>query len=241
MTVCINSLLPKRGIEMEKKCECGCGQVAKEGNRFVRGHHGRCFSEATRRKIGNAMKGKKNPMYGRTGTKSHLYGKIGDEHPAYGTHRTKKENKKNSEAHKRKNLSEETLIKKSESQKKYAREHPDKVREICRKATLARRENSPYWFADVSFDSREEACAMKILCERFVITPIEGINCHIRVNGGEIDFRPTESLFIEYHPWDRKLSHEQYYNARRKLLDENRYQDCKLIVAKSLNEVKKVS
>lgn len=104
----------------------------------------------------------------------------------------------------------------------------------------AQRENSPYWFMGVPFDSNGEKQAMLILCEKFNIVPKEGVNCHVRVNGGEIDFRPTDGLFIEYHPrdWDG-LSCEDYYAKRRILLDDNGFRECELIVIKSLEELGK--
>lgn len=82
---------------------------------------------------------------------------------------------------------------------------------------------------------------MEILCEGFGITPIEGVNCHIRMGDTKktVDFRPAENLFIEYHPRDWNLTHEQYYDQRRKLLDENGFQKCRLVIAKSLNDVKR--
>lgn len=103
---------------------------------------------------------------------------------------------------------------------------------------ISHREKYPYWFMGVPFDSEGEKQAMILLCETFNIPPVEGVNCHIRVNGGEIDFRPVENLFIEYHPhdWDG-LTHDQYYDQRRKLLDENGFRSCKLVVVKSLEEL----
>ena len=39
------------GDDIMNLCECGCGQSVKSGNRFVRGHNGRCISEETREKL----------------------------------------------------------------------------------------------------------------------------------------------------------------------------------------------
>lgn len=41
------------------RCECGCGQEVNEGRRFVRGHHTRCMSDKTRKKISDAGLGRK--------------------------------------------------------------------------------------------------------------------------------------------------------------------------------------
>lgn len=75
-------------------CECGCGRVVREGNRFIHGHYnrGKHFSKETREKMSKAMKGrvisveqrkkqsermmgKNNPMFGKPrseGTKKKL-------------------------------------------------------------------------------------------------------------------------------------------------------------------------
>lgn len=45
----------------EKKlilCQCGCGKKVKPGNKYIRGHNSRCFSEEAKRKIGLASKGR---------------------------------------------------------------------------------------------------------------------------------------------------------------------------------------
>jgi len=49
-------------IQINKKCQCGCGKIVKYGNRWIHGHNsfGRKFSEKTREKIGLAHKGMKH-------------------------------------------------------------------------------------------------------------------------------------------------------------------------------------
>ena len=217
------------------------------------------LSAETLKKLSDCKKGNNNPFYNMHHTKKTLI-KMSESHK--GKRFTEEHKRKISEVHKGKHHAKESLIKISEVTKgennpfygkhhikesrikmseghmKFNREHPNRMREICRRSALARRKNSPSWFGGVPFDSKEEMQAGHIICERFGITPIEGINCHVRVNGGEIDFRPTKSLFVEYHPWDMDgLTPEQYCNKRRKLLDDNGFKDCELIVAKSLGEL----
>lgn len=75
------------------KCECGCGQIAKEGKRFIKYHHnkgknnpmygkkggmfGKTHTPANRKKMSKRMSGKNNPMYGshRTGKDNPMFGK----------------------------------------------------------------------------------------------------------------------------------------------------------------------
>lgn len=104
-------------------------------------------------------------------------------------------------------------------------------------ALEVRRKNWPYWYAGVPFDSEGERQTAKWLSTHFNFIPKEGKNCHIKVNGGEIDFR-VENMFIEYHPRDaNRLTKQEYYEARRKLLDENGYENYPLVVIKSLDSL----
>ncbi len=207
-----------------KYCECGCGREAINQNKFVLGHNfrGHKHSEETKKKIGLAGRGR---HHSEEAKEKMSEAKKGKPNPFKGKHHSLESKRKISEAG-----------------KVFARKYPKKAREMRRKGALitltSLRRNRPYYINNVPFDSNEERQAMIILCEKFNITPIEGINCHIRVNGGKIDFRPVKKLFIEYHPWDKKgLTSEQYYDQRRKLLDENGFQDCELVVIESLDEL----
>ena len=81
------------------------------------------------------------------------------------------------------------------------------------------------------YDSSDEAGISAALQEQFEYIPKEGKNLHIKIKGGEIDYLIEKlKLFIEYHVRFDKLTFKQYYNKRRKILDENGYKDYDLLV-----------
>jgi len=108
-------------------------------------------------------------------------------------------------------------------------------------AVRSRREKAPYYFMKVPFDSGDEREVAKSLNSEIEFIPVEGVNCHVRIGSIEIDFKPIEKAFLEYHPWDHNgETNRGYYARRRKILDENGFKDCKLIVVKSFKELAKV-
>ena len=96
-------------------------------------------------------------------------------------------------------------------------------------AVKIQRENKPYYFHKVPFDSNSEKEMGMNLSYQFKIKLKEGVNCHIRIGGKEFDFL-IGNCFIEFHPWDRKYSIKEYYKERRKILDKNGYKNFNLIV-----------
>lgn len=54
-------------VREERACGCGCGRLATPGRRFLSGHNGggRQVSIETRRRIGEAMRGIRNPWFGK--------------------------------------------------------------------------------------------------------------------------------------------------------------------------------
>jgi len=131
--------------------------------------------------------------------------------------------------------------------------HPDQLSEMSKKAHAmyplallaleSRRKKYPYKFMDCIFDSNDE----RHVCDRFVkhdlITkPEEGKNVHFRVNTCHIDFFLQQKVFVEYHPPVRygikkNETIESYYEERRKLLDENGFNDYPIIIIDSLKNV----
>ena len=97
----------------------------------------------------------------------------------------------------------------------------------------------------LSFGSKSELKCAKIL-NKCGMPLIDGETVHFKIGLKEIDFRVKnvnilpDGTFIEYHPYDRDgRTNEKYYKERRKVLDENGYND-KLIVFKSLKEVEEM-
>lgn len=107
------------------------------------------------------------------------------------------------------------------------------------------RENKPYYFAGIPHDSNEEKEVSKILYNNGMNLK-EGKSVHIRIGRKEIDFQLNNlekfgiknGTFMEYHPWDMDKTDEQYYQSRRKVLDDNGYKDNQLLVIKNLDEFK---
>jgi len=105
------------------------------------------------------------------------------------------------------------------------------------KASQLNRENKPYWFMGVPFDSNQELEFCKMLLKYKIIKkPVEGTNTHFKTGSKDIDFFPQQKLFIEFHPWDRKFNKQQYYDRRRKALDENGFEKIPLTVIERLDE-----
>ncbi len=107
------------------------------------------------------------------------------------------------------------------------------------------RKNKRHYFNGIYFSSKEELkVAKKILEYELETKLIKGKNCHIIIKTNnsfrEIDFFIQNKIFIEYHSYDLQgLSDEEYYNKRRKILDDNGFSDKQLIVLKSIDDFEK--
>ena len=66
--------------------------------------------------------------------------------------------------------------------------------------------------------------------------PIVVNNCHIKVGTKTIDFFPQkddkmfQNKFVEYHPWDRKLTQEEYRKRRQEAINNSIYKGTDLII-----------
>jgi len=98
------------------------------------------------------------------------------------------------------------------------------------------RKNRPYKFMDCNFDSnKERECCKLLIYHKIIKNPVEGVNIHFQVDSIEIDFFPQQKIFIEYHPWDwNGRTTEEYYQERRKILNENDFCEFPLIITKKL-------
>ncbi|GAG30791.1 unnamed protein product, partial [marine sediment metagenome] len=103
-----------------------------------------------------------------------------------------------------------------------------------KKAVEANRKNKPYIWKGVHFMSKLEMEFAKTILKK----PIDGINCNIIMGSKTIDFFPQsydkkyQNRFVEFHPWDRILTHKEYYDKRREVLNQNGYKNYQLIVIK---------
>lgn len=122
--------------------------------------------------------------------------------------------------------------------------HPNIFRENGINSIEKIREKSPYIWEGVGFLSNEERKCAKIILTK----PIVGVNCHIKLKGGIIDFHPQENdkmfqeKFVEYHPtnFSKEKTLEEYFEKRRKILNENGFSDKELVLIKSLSELNNV-
>jgi len=131
-----------------------------------------------------------------------------------------------------------------EARMKAKEENPELFKLRCAEASIkgcrTRMKNSPYFWNNVSFLSKEEIKCGKMLLKE----PIDGVNCNIRIGRKFIDFFPQsydkkyQGKFVEYHPWDWSgLTTEEYYNQRKEVIESSKYKGTELIVITNLKEV----
>jgi len=104
------------------------------------------------------------------------------------------------------------------------------------------RQNKPYYFMGVPFDSKSEMKVAEWLNKNLGFIPQEGVNCHVRLDGGEVDFKLGET-FLEYHPCENFYhpeTYEEYCTKRRNILDNNGFKDNKLIVIDNIEKLNKI-
>ena len=132
--------------------------------------------------------------------------------------------------------------------------NPNQLKEMSKKAhelyplgllaLESRRRNYPYRFMDCAFDSEQERQLCELLVKNKLIEkPIENENIHFKINKKHIDFFIQKKIFIEFHP-PRKFgkvieTEEGYYASRRKLLDENGFNNYPLILITNLKNISK--
>lgn len=122
--------------------------------------------------------------------------------------------------------------------------------EICSLAGRAgyesRIKNTKYYWEDVGFMSKKEMEVAKLILTK----PLKNINCHVRIGGKYFDFYPQQedkllqNSFVEFHcfkdgkeigpVYNSDMTYKEYFNSRRKVLDENGFKDVKLILLDSL-------
>jgi hypothetical protein len=123
------------------------------------------------------------------------------------------------------------------------------------KAIKTLRDRSNFEYMGVKLRSNDEIIVAKLILTK----PIDGVNCNVRVGNHEIDFMPQEGdkMFygkaVEYHPIDkngfecgfthngRRLTDKEYYNSRRKILDNNGYKNKELIMITSLKHLNELA
>lgn len=94
--------------------------------------------------------------------------------------------------------------------------------------------NQGIHFDGEDFPSKEELKVYKYL--KFLGLSREQINHSFKVGRWQFDFFPLEQFFWEHHPiivggkFEDEMEPQEYANSRRKILDENGYENVQLIV-----------
>lgn len=131
-----------------------------------------------------------------------------------------------------------------EAREKVKREDPIAYKEMYknagRDAFQSILDNSPFYWDDVPFLSNLEREVARCILTR----PIKGVNCNVHIGRKAIDFYPCwedkmyQGCLVEYHPYDRDLTKEEYYKLRREIIDNSKYKDLELVVITNIKEVK---
>lgn len=255
----LNSKETRKKISVANKGRKGWNKgLKKETNESVRRiseakkgknnpNYGKHLSEEVKRKLRIAMRGN---QYG-FGSKRSNEQKIkmseiisGKNHPMYGKHLSEETKRKISIGNKGKYHSEEAKRKIGEAQK------GKKLSvETRRKMSIRMKEamKDPERIHQSLKNSFGNTCCYNneffpSLQERDCYIKLRKLGFKVKHNfEGRFDFlviKNNKKVVVEFHSYDRNgLTNKQYYNQRRKLLNEYEYKDLKLIVIKDLKEI----
>jgi hypothetical protein len=106
------------------------------------------------------------------------------------------------------------------------------------------RKNRPFWFFSVPFASNLERTFAKKVYLNFGIRPRANKNCHIRLDGGEIDFY-LFNTFIEIHVFHKNSynrdrwykTYSKYMKERLALLEKNGFSKSELIILQNTEDM----
>ena len=113
----------------------------------------------------------------------------------------------------------------------FFRRHARFCSNSCKFEVILRKNHRNLKFKGQYYDSMRELEISICLHEQFKYNPSNRQTLHIFISRCEYDYLlESFKLFIEFHPWDLKYTKQEYYKKRRKNLDDNGYEDYKLIV-----------
>ncbi len=121
--------------------------------------------------------------------------------------------------------------------------HPGMARENALKGLQTQRKNksrerAQSIFMDCVFDSKNECNTYRIIYEKgFADVPIERKNVHVRVGGKEFDYVLKDKVFVDYHVFNAQGSLDEYYEQRRKILDENGFRNNLYIIVPHMRKI----
>jgi len=130
-----------------------------------------------------------------------------------------------------------------EVREKLKRENPQAYKEMYKNAGLKSfqsiLDNSPFYWDDVPFLSNLEREFARLI----LVKPVKGINCNIRIGRKVIDFYPCwedkkfQGCMVEFHPYERHMTQEEYYQKRKSILENSGYKGIELVVITNMKEV----
>lgn len=116
------------------------------------------------------------------------------------------------------------------------KKHPNLASEIGQRTSEKLRNKKGFIWKGVCFDSKAEMEIARLL----IPNPQKNVNVQVRVGSKTIDFFPERFIFVEYHPWDRNKTLNEYYQERKKAIQNSEYKDTLLFVITRKDQVSAV-
>ena len=114
---------------------------------------------------------------------------------------------------------------------------------LIRNSFSLRKKNSP----ELIQQSLKNGCGINCYYKNEFFPSLQERDCYIKLKKlgfkidhnflNRFDFLVNGKIVVEFHPFDFDLTDKQYYNQRRKLLNEYGHRNLKLVIIKDLKEI----